>query len=520
MERKKQRIAVLVCLALFIAGCLLSSVFSQSDSSEWAGSGSGQVILSEILASNRTYPTPDGQLLDFIEIHNLSANAVDISGFMLSDDLNSIGYTFPDGTILPAYGYLVCWCSPDSDSDQYASFGISREGGETIYLYNGANVLVDRKEVPATTANTAIIRTDESAWSEADRATPGFANTEEGYRQWLGTMAGGDLQVVISEVMTDNSCTATPAGSEPYDWVELTNTGSTTANLSGAYLSNDPADPLKWQLSGLTLAPGESAVIPCAGRSISENYAPFGLSKSGCTVTLTGSLGNTLSQVECPALDTDHAWSLCQDGSYQVTDHATPGFENTDAGYAAWLSHIGADTAEVTISEVMTSNRSTILSAAGRLCDWVELTNPGTASVTLDGAYLSDDPAQRGKWRISSLTLAPGESAVIPCAGSLAADNEAGFALPGSGCTVILSGAAGNILCQVECPDLEPDRTWALQSDGTYLQSDMPTPGHPNTTDGYLAYRAAQAPTGPLAVTEVMPSNSRYMIQSDGRYYD
>ena len=75
-----------------------------------------------------------GQLLDFIEVHNLSANAVDISGFMLSDDLNSIGYTFPDGTVLPAYGYTVCWCSPNSEDERYAGFGISREGGETIYL--------------------------------------------------------------------------------------------------------------------------------------------------------------------------------------------------------------------------------------------------------------------------------------------------------------------------------------------------------------------------------------------------
>ena len=520
MEQKKQRIAALVCLVLFVAGCLLSTVFSQTDSSEWEKPQGGQIIISEILPSNRTYPTPDGQLLDFVEIHNLSANTVDISGFMLSDDLNSIGYTVPDGTILPAYGYLVCWCSPNSDDDRYASFGISRDGGETVYLYNGANVLVDQKDVPSMEANTSIIRVNESTWTEAAFATPGFANTEDGYQLWLGTMTGSDMNITITEVMTDNSCVTTGTAPQPWDWVELTNTGNTAADLSGTYLSNDPADPLKWQIPSLTLAPGEAAVVYCAGNDGSEGCAPFGLSKTGCTVTLTSKLGNTLSQVTCPALETDYSWSLNADGSYQATDMATPGFENSQAGFDAWMVSVGAEEAQVTITEVMVSNRSTILSAAGALCDWVELTNTGSTTVTLDNAYLSDDLSQRGKWRIPSLTLAPGETVVIPCAGALAGENEADFALSSSGCTVMLSGSAGNIISKVDVPTLDNDRVWALQADGTYLQTDMPTPGYPNTTDGYYAYRATQSPLGALAITEVMPSNSRYMIQSDGSYYD
>ena len=196
MEQKTQRIAVIVCLVLFVAGCLLSSLFSKSDSSEWGDAGGSQIIISEILPSNRTYPTPDGQHLDFIEVHNLTADAVDISGYMLSDDLSSIGYTFPDGTILPPYGYAVCWCLPDSEDTAYASFGISREGGETIYLYNHANVQVDQKTVPLTPVNTALVRLGESDWAESSFATPGYPNTDEGYAQWLQTVTGGDLTVI------------------------------------------------------------------------------------------------------------------------------------------------------------------------------------------------------------------------------------------------------------------------------------------------------------------------------------
>lgn len=519
MEQKKQRIAALACLVLFVAVCLLSTLLSRNDSSEWEKPDGNQIVISEILASNRTYPGPDGHLLDFIEIHNLSGNTVDISGFMLSDDLNSIGYTFPDGSTLPAYGYAVCWCDPASGEDRYAGFGISREGGETIYLYNGANVLVDQKTVPLTASNTALIRVSESAWEEAPWATPGFANTAEGYTAWLSTVTGGDMQITITEVMTDNSCVTAAPGAAPYDWVELTNTGSERADLSGAFLSNDPADPLKWQIPALVLEPGQAALVYCSGGMGSENDAPFGLSKTGCELILTSQLGNTLSRVSCPALLRDHTWALT-DGGYAVTERPTPGFANTDEGYNAWLTAVGAEQMKVVISEIMTSNRSTLLSAAGGLCDWVELTNLGSTAVTLDGGYLSDDPAERGKWSIPQLTLQPGQAAVIPCVGQGAQNNEANFALSSSGCMVILSGSAGNIISQVHCPRLDNDRVWALQNDGTYLQTDMPTPNLINNEENALAYRASQLPLGALAITEVMPSNDRYLIQSDGRYYD
>lgn len=519
MEQKKQRMAALVCLVLFLGVCLLSFLFSRNDSSEWEKSDGSQIVISEILPSNRTYPGPDGQLLDFIEIHNLSANTVDISGFMLSDDLVSIGYTFPDGTVLPAYGYAVCWCNPHVEDDRYAGFGISRDGGETIYLYNGANVLVDEKTVPFTASNTTLIRVDENTWEEAPWATPGFANTEDGYRMWLSTVTGGDMQITITEIMSDNSCVTATPGAAPYDWVELTNTGSDPADLSGAYLSNDPADPLKWQIPAMTLQPGQAALVYCTGGMDSQADAPFGLSKTGCELILTSRLGNTLSQVSCPALPRDHTWALTDSG-YAVTDRPTPGYANTDEGYAQWLSAVGVEQMNVVISEIMTSNRSTVLSSAGMLCDWVELTNLGSTAVSLDGAYLSDDPAERGKWRIGQLTLEPGQALVIPCAGRNARENEAVFSLSGSGCTLLLSGSAGNIISQVTCPRLDNDRVWALQADGTYLQTDAPTPGLANSEDNALAYRASQLPLGALAITEVMTANDRYLLQSDGEYYD
>ena len=520
MERKKQRIALVVCVALFVAAGILSAVFSQDDTVSWEHDKGGLVVVSEIMSSNRTYPAPDGQYLDFIEIRNLSASPVDVSGYMLSDTLNAIGYTFPDGTILPGYGYAVCWCNKNAESEAYASFGISRDGDETIYLYNDAKVMVDEIVMPAMEANTSLVRQDDASWAVSAFATPGYANTQEGYAQWLDAMGAGNVQVAISEVVTNNSCITTADQTVPMDYVELVNLGSQPVQLTGAYLSDDPENPLRWQIPNLTLEAGGRAVVYCAGSGDGSMYAPFGLSKSGCTVTLTGSLGNTLSQVECPSLDLDHAWSLGADGTYSVTAYGTPGFENSDSGYQAWLTSVGLETVQVVISEIMTSNHSTIISAAGTLCDWVELENVGDTTVILDNVFLTDDAEERGKWQIPAVTLAPGQRTVILCAGDSAREGEAGFALSRSAGSVMLCGPQGSIIHQVQYPTMENDRTWALQADGTYLQTDRPSPGYENTDEGYLAYRASQAPAGPLMIGEVMASNDQYMIQSDGKYYD
>ena len=515
MEQGKLKIVALFCAVLLLLGCFGASVFTQDSTQQWEHQEGGSIVLSEVLASNRTCPAPDGRLLDFIEIHNLSASPVDVSGYMLSDDLSSIGYTFPEGTVIPGYGYGVVWCDKDSDSDTYAKFGISRTGGETVYLYNAANVLVDEKEVTQVSANTSLIRMGDKTWQTSMTPTPGYSNDEAGFESWLRSAGIDEMQVAITEVMTASSCTTVDG--MVCDWVELTNLGSQEAVLTGAYFSDDPAEPLKWQLPAIVLQPGEAKVIPCGSDGV--NGAPFALSRSGCTVVLTGQYGNLLSSVSCPVMEKDCSYALGDDGTYAVTDLVTPGYENSEAGRAAWLKDLGAEGMNVAITEIQTSNRSTVLTEDGQLYDWVELTNLGDTPAVLDGAYLSDDPANRGKWQIGTLTLEPGESTVIFCAGVDAAEGEADFSLDRDGAVLVLSGPAGNLLSKVECPALDHDHSWALV-DGTYQQTERPTPGYANTEEGYLAYQNAQAPLGGLVITEVMSANSEYLLQSDGKYHD
>lgn len=518
MKRVKTILALLTCIVLFAGAVMFSLYFSQDPNSD--SENTNPIILSEILASNLTYPAPNGQYLDFVEIRNISDSPMDISGYMLSDDGESIGYTFPNGTIIQAHGYIVCWCDKESESDNYATFGIAKSGGDVICLYNSANVMVDQYTVPRTNDNVPLIRQDDGTWTTAVQATPGFENTGAGYEAWLKSAGGKGINVVISEIMSGNGYAIIDGDGHQSDWVELWNRGSETVFLDGCFLSDDPDDRTKWMIESLTLEPDERAVIRCAGGAATEDEADFALSRSGCTVILTGSMGNTIDLVEVPQLGKDCSWAMQDDETYAETTLSTPGYENSEAGYEAWLSAVGYQTPAVVISEVVTANRSTITNQAGRLCDWVELYNPTASAVVLEGVYLSDDAADRMKWQIPTMTLEAGQRIVICCSGSNAPEGEADFSLSREGFTLLLSGAVGNVIDQVDVPRMDEDRSWSLQSDGTYIESVYPSPGFENTEDGYLAYRATQSPTGALIINEVMPSNCMYLQQSDGEFYD
>ncbi|MBQ4600251.1 MAG: lamin tail domain-containing protein [Oscillospiraceae bacterium] len=519
MNNKKILPALLICILLFAVALALAVLFPSGETAPAGTVANSDVVISEIMSSNRTYPNAQGKQLDYIEIQNLSNKQIDISGYKLSDDESSIGFTFPQGAALEPYGYAVCWCDSSSSDEAYASFQLSKNGGETVYLYNSTNALIDQQLLPKVTANTPLIRQQDGTLALGTLGTPGYANTQEGYDAWLAAMGGTEMKVLISEVQTGNYCIALDDKGTVCDWVELYNAGSETAVLDGAYLSDDPADPLKWQIPRLILGPNEYALIPCSGTT-AEGHASFALDRSGCTLVLTGAIGSELSRVECPQLSRGYAWAIQSDGSYAGTPYATPGFVNTETGYGEWLDSVGAEQLNVVISEVQTVNRSAITDSSGKLCDWVELYNAGTTAAVLDGAFLSDDPEDHIKWQIPSLTLAPGEYAVIKCVGAGAANGEADFTLDRDGCTLVLSGSVGNIITQTECPFLSPDRSWAILEDGSYTETELLSPGYPNTADGCSQFRSTQKPTGGLMISEVMPSNNRYLLQTDGEYYD
>jgi hypothetical protein len=71
----------------------------------------------------------------------------------------------------------------------------------------------------------------------------------------------------------------------------------------------------------------------------------------------------------------------------------------------------------VVISEFMARNQSTLLDEDGAYSDWIELHNPGSTIVNLDGWYLTDTTNLLTKWRIPGTNLPPQGFLVIFASG-------------------------------------------------------------------------------------------------------
>jgi len=99
--------------------------------------GTSPVVLNELLASNgQALADPQGQFDDYVELRNLTPEAVDLTGHYLSDDTsNPRKWQFPTGTRIEADGLLLVWLDEDGGAAPglHASFKLDKEG-ETVLL--------------------------------------------------------------------------------------------------------------------------------------------------------------------------------------------------------------------------------------------------------------------------------------------------------------------------------------------------------------------------------------------------
>ena len=95
------------------------------------------VVINELMAANtQSLTDPQGQYEDWLELHNLTNDVVDLSGMYLTDKINNLKkWVFPENTTIPARGYLLVWLDEDGKAKEglHANFKLSRNG-ETVAL--------------------------------------------------------------------------------------------------------------------------------------------------------------------------------------------------------------------------------------------------------------------------------------------------------------------------------------------------------------------------------------------------
>jgi hypothetical protein len=100
------------------------------------------VVINELMASNTsTLADPQGEFDDWIELHNVTDQDFDLTGRFLTDDPdNPTKWAFPEGTQIPANGYLIVWADEDESADAaplvglHANFKLDASGEQVLLI--------------------------------------------------------------------------------------------------------------------------------------------------------------------------------------------------------------------------------------------------------------------------------------------------------------------------------------------------------------------------------------------------
>lgn len=477
----------------------------------------GQVVINEIMC-NPAFPGAE-----YVELFNRSSTLTyDLSGCRF----DGLSYTFPSGSVIRPNSYLLLVADPSAFDTVYGGTippfdtfdgPLSAEGGILALVQPGTNGAGD----------LAI------AQARYGSVPP-----------WPTPVAGSSLQLL--DPHQDNwrvgnwTVVQTNQGASALKWVFVTaNIQATTTPTLYLYLSG-PGDLYIDDLQLLdargvnTLVDGDFE-SPLAGNwDLSPNFTNSALSTAikhfgnsslhlVATAAGTGS-GNAVAQYIQPALTPGQIYTLSfwylQNATPSVPSlvvrlasstvpitinpapptqpvlaHSTPGATNS---VAATLSPFPP----LWINELQAENLTGITNSAGQRAPWIELYNPSTNKLSLQGLYLANSYANFSQWAFPlSSFINPGQFMVIfaDARPALTTSNElhTSFTLAGGSGSVALSrfyGGQLQVLDYVDYSNLAPDYSYGSFPDGQSFARQyflFPTPGgtnDPSTVGSLIAY--------------------------------
>ena len=122
-------------------------------------------------------------------------------------------------------------------------------------------------------------------------------------------------QVVINELCPSNAdLDVDPDFFNFSAWIELHNTSSSTQNIGGFFLTDDPADRKKWMIPFGTTVPGNGyRVIWCDGMN-TKLHTNFSLDSDGEDVVFSNSSGTEIDRILFPEQHTNISYGRLTDG--------------------------------------------------------------------------------------------------------------------------------------------------------------------------------------------------------------
>ena len=289
----------------------------------------GKIRVSELMVKNRaTLPDEDGDFPDWIELENISGDAVELTGWQLRDGAKKPCWLLPETWLQPGERLLIL--ADGKDRGYHTDFSLS--AGETLQIYTANGCPVAELLCPDGESDVAWIPDGQGGWESSLYPTPGIPNTAENYELLMASRVT-DSPLVINEVCTYNKTARWKALVGISDWIELKNVSDRPVELSEYYVSDDVDQRLLWQLPAKTLDPGEMFLIMCNEEESLLGAAPlcmaFSLNSTADRVYLSrgdGSLADYVSLRDIPYLGS--YGRMAGENGFFFLPEPSPGKEN------------------------------------------------------------------------------------------------------------------------------------------------------------------------------------------------
>ena len=305
-------------------------------------------------------------------------------------------------------------------------------------------------------------------------------------RPWLNQQAQAS-DVRLNELVAVNAGGYKDGSGDADPWIEVHNLGPGPVSTNTFYLTDDTANPTKWQLPAKTLADGEYLILWLDGETgEGDTHANFKPTAAGGKLYLYNSQ-TQLDGVTYPALASGQTYVRLGQygGNWATSFQPTPALANPAAGSTQTPTQ---GTGQLLINEIMADNEDTYEDPQepGTFEDWFEVFNPGTTAVDMSGMYITDNLNNKTKWKVPNGVTIPARGYLVFIADSeaaqgnlhtswsLSADGEAVGIFAADGMTLIDSYAFG-----IQQGDVSIGRV--TDGDGTWSIFQPATPGRANT---------------------------------------
>ena len=387
----------------------------------------------------------------------------------------------------------------------HGNFKLSSAGDETILLTSPAGKRLSVVAAAATPADVSVGLVQDGSDKSGEYVyfaspTPGKKNagayTASSPAQ--SEAQKSELAVVINEYMRKNTVLLDSEG-DYSPWAELYNPSETEVSVGGCYLSDDLAEPDKWQFpANVTIPAGGYLVVYLSGKGkvtdAGEVHASFKLGSTDNVLLLSDKLLREVDRVSPVALTTTLSYgrSDADSAKWLYFPRPTPGSANTTVGFEDLESGTVTACADtVYIAEVMSVNKD-----GEDAADWIELYNPTDRAVDLGGWFLSDDTDDPRFFEFPSGTeVAAGGTLVTYATGGKTIQGKLTlpFSLSAAGETLLLTTSAGQTVDRFETGRQRRGIS-SGRSDGKLAERlfyESPTCGTKNPASGLSGYSVA-----------------------------